>query len=53
MSLISNLIENKKTDHIHLMTEDWGGIELTNDKQNFNSELINHVKIFNWYSEEE
>ncbi len=35
-------------DHLHLMTGDWGGDELSSEKQNSNAELINHVKIFKW-----
>lgn len=35
-------------DHVHLMTEDWGGSGLSNQKQNEASDLLNHVKIFKW-----
>ncbi|MBA3238009.1 MAG: immunity protein 32 [Parachlamydiaceae bacterium] len=30
------------------MTSDWGGNELSSEKQNQESEIINHVKIFKW-----
>ena len=33
------------------MTEDWGGEELSNNKQNKKTELIHHVKIFKWVDE--
>ena len=37
-------------DHEHLMTEEWGGKELTNEKQGLSNKLINHVKIMKWES---
>jgi len=30
------------------MTQDWGGSELSDDKQGFFNNLSNHVKIFYW-----
>ena len=33
-------------DHAHLMTEEWGGYELSSDSQG--GEIINHVKIYCW-----
>lgn len=35
-------------DHAHLMTDDWGGSGLSDEKQNVNAELIHHVKILKW-----
>jgi len=49
-SLLS-LVENTKEgefDHDHLMTEEWGGCELTSEKKSKDSELINHVKVYCW-----
>ncbi len=34
--------------HDHLLTPDWGGDELSNEKQCKDNILINHVKIFKW-----
>jgi hypothetical protein len=36
--------EEGKNDHTHLMTEEWGGYELSSDNQS--GEVINHVKIY-------
>ena len=50
-SLIGNLIEQSKeveNEHIHLMTKEWGGSELSSEKQNSEANLINHVNIFCW-----
>jgi hypothetical protein len=33
-------------DHDHLMTEEWGGYELSSESQG--NEVINHVKIYCW-----
>jgi len=41
----------KGNEHLHLMTKDWGGDELSGDKQNEESELIHHVEIFKWVDE--
>jgi hypothetical protein len=51
--LIGHLEALKKhgvTENVHLMTEDWGGNELTNERQNSddNIQLINHLKVFYW-----
>lgn len=45
---LSNLRHAAGQDHVHLMTEDWGGFGLSNQNQNRSSVLINHVKIFKW-----
>ncbi len=36
--------ERGVSDHNHLMTEEWGGNELTSIAQN--GEILNHVKIY-------
>jgi len=48
---IKKLESIKGNEHLHLMTEDWGGEELLGDKQNEKSELIHHVEIFKWMDE--
>lgn len=45
---LTNLYNSKKNEHYHLMTPAWGGNELTEEKQNEESNLINHVKIILW-----
>ena len=45
---IELLLKSEKNDHTHLMSEDWGGNELTKEKQSEQNELINSVKIFKW-----
>ena len=55
---LSNLIRELQTlektsdgiDHIHLMSEDWGGTGLSNEseKQNENAQFVHHVKIYKW-----
>jgi hypothetical protein len=45
---INTLLSKNGCDHIHLMTEDWGGEELSNEKQCQENEIINHVKVFQW-----
>lgn len=40
----------KKSEHIHLFTKEWGGGELSSDSQG--GEIINHVKIYCWNEKE-
>ena len=35
-------------DHQHLMTPEWGGEELSSEKQCDSNDLIHHVKIIPW-----
>jgi hypothetical protein len=42
------LRKQKKSDHLHLMTEAWGGDELTGGEVQEGFKLINHVKIYRW-----
>ena len=35
-------------DHLHLMTEAWGGNELSIELQGCDNRLIHHVKIYKW-----
>jgi len=48
--ILSSLSKQANSEHSHLMTEEWGGSELSSEKQNIsdNFELINHVKIMFW-----
>jgi len=47
---LNRLIKNGENEHIHLLTPEWGGNELTTEKQNLNEEtqLIHHLKIMYW-----
>ena len=47
---IDSLLSKADCDHIHLMTNEWGGNELSDKKQSPENELINHVKIFKWFN---
>lgn len=54
-SLLGQLIETtekKGHEHLHLMTEDWGGNELTNEKQGKDNILFNHVKMYFWHDKD-
>jgi hypothetical protein len=52
--LIDRLLKLKKSlngsssEHEHLMTPNWGGAELTEEKQGKDSTLINKVTIHLW-----
>ncbi len=42
---------SKGADHTHLMTENFGGNELSTEKSGADNRLINYVKIFCWENE--
>jgi hypothetical protein len=47
---LSSLLKSSRkggTDHLHLMTEEWGGGELSSEPQGDGS-VLNHVKVFCW-----
>lgn len=46
--VIAKLDQLKQSDHVHLMTEEWGGDELSDEQQNMDFDLIHHVKIMRW-----
>jgi len=49
------LVKNTKEGHFnhdHLMSEKWGGSELTSEPQSEESELLNHVKVYCWKGSE-
>ncbi|WP_434111824.1 Imm32 family immunity protein [Methylocaldum sp. GT1TLB] len=46
--ILTSLADEKRPDHAHLMTEDWGGSGLSNDIQGLNNTLLHHVKVFVW-----
>ncbi|WP_311268295.1 Imm32 family immunity protein [Sphingobium sp. WCS2017Hpa-17] len=39
------LLDDKKTDHIHLMAESWGGSHLADGPVNTSAKAIRHVKM--------
>lgn len=46
-SLLAQLqfLEGGRTEHVHLMTESWGGSELSDHPQRQENTVIHHVKI--------
>lgn len=46
--ILTALAEEKLPDHVHIMTEDWGGSGLSNEAQGLSNKLLNHVKILVW-----
>lgn len=42
----------RRFDHDHLMSDLWGGSELTSEPQSEESELIHHVKVYCWKGDE-
>lgn len=50
LSWLKARIEAGERDHLHLMTEDWGGNELSTQPQSLsgNTTLVHHVKIHGW-----
>ncbi|MCD8042185.1 MAG: immunity protein 32 [Tannerellaceae bacterium] len=49
-NILNRLISNNQNDHLHLMTPDWGGNELTTDQQNLSAtvKLLHQLKIVYW-----
>ena len=48
-NILLKLVKNTKEGHFnhdHLMSDQWGGTELTSEAQSEESELINHVKVY-------
>ena len=43
--LLAILGHLSKTDHVHLFSEEWGGWELSNEKQNSDGLIARHAKI--------
>lgn len=46
--IFTEMAEQEDSEHHHLMTKDWGGSELSDEKQGLNNELYHHVKLFCW-----
>lgn len=47
-------LEQNECDHIHLMSEDWGGYDLSATKlsnQEGEDNIVHHVKIYAWNDE--
>lgn len=42
------LAKEQSADHVHLMTDDWGGNGLSNEVQGADNNLLNSTKIFIW-----
>lgn len=43
--IFSGLAEEKSSGHLHLMTKNWGGVTLSNEKQMPTNNLLNHVAV--------
>lgn len=48
--ILQSLLAKDENDHVHLMTPQWGGEELSSEQQNPEATLVNHVKILHWKS---
>ena len=46
ISQLEYLLNQKGPDHVHLMTESWGGDELTEGKCEDGYKLINQMKLY-------
>ena len=46
LSRLAEKAELGRTDHDHLMTEEWSGNELSSTAQGKETKLIHHVKIY-------
>ena len=44
-SLLADTIATGTNDHVHLMTEEWAGNELSSEKRGPDDKLLNHVRI--------
>ncbi|GBF59045.1 hypothetical protein PbB2_02737 [Candidatus Phycosocius bacilliformis] len=40
-----NLLQDGRTDHIHLMSEAWGGVDLVGQPRNQGFAIVHHMKI--------
>ena len=48
---IKDAVDRGVCEHDHLMSDSWGGSELTESKGIQEGEIVNHVKIFGWNQE--
>jgi len=46
--ILTDMADQNESEHRHLMTKDWGGLELSDEKQGLDNELCHHVKLFFW-----
>jgi hypothetical protein len=49
---IAEQAKNGEFPHDHFFTEEWGGDELSSEKQGKEDKIINHVKVYGWPSKE-
>lgn len=49
-NILEMLISNNQDNHLHLMTPDWGGNELSSGQQNLDKDikLIHQLKVMYW-----
>jgi len=48
IKILEELRTGNTNDHFHLMTNSWGGDQLSEDKQSESSELLNLVTVYFW-----
>ncbi len=48
IEIFQRLLRSGLNEHDHLMTPSWGGTELTEDKQDDATTLVNQVNVFLW-----
>ena len=48
IEILQRLLRSGLNEHDHLMTQSWGGTELTEDKQDDATTLVNQVNVFLW-----
>jgi hypothetical protein len=53
LTWLKQKLDGGECEHSHLMTEDWGGSELSNQIQDESGEssLVHHVKVYGWTQE--
>jgi hypothetical protein len=45
---ISEQAKSGDFPHDHFFTPEWGGSELSSEKQSEDTKLVNHVKVYGW-----
>ena len=48
LSRLADHAARGEREHTHLMTDAWGGVGLSGERQGESDTLINHVKIYAW-----
>lgn len=51
-AILTELAQGKTLDHVHLMSPEWGGTELSDEPLGPDSTLFKHVKVYIWPAED-